>query len=145
MYRYIVAMSYDREKIRDILISGGKQTALHLTKLVVFPNASTHNHWKKEVYNFLHDVSRLKGSNKYPKEKFIFDAISGWDDVADNLIIEVQDEEQDLVPDHNVDARKLEAMLLAYHKWAAHKLSTNGILTRNEVYAKIDELLQTLY
>ena len=140
MYRYVVGMSDKRSEIRNQLKYAGKQVALHLIKLAIYPDAQERNHWKQEIYAFLHDVPRLKKSNKWPEFDIIFDALSVYDDIVDNLVLEVYDDEESLTPSE-LSAEKLEEMLLTYHAWAAHKLSKNGILRRQDVYNKIDELI----
>ena len=140
MYRYVIGMSDKRSEIRNQLKYSGEQVALHLIKLAIYPDAQERNHWKQEVYAFLHKVPKFKKTNKWPEQEFIFEALSVYDDVVDNLVLEVYDDEESLTPSE-VPTKKLEDMLVTYHAWAAHELSKNGILRRQEVYDKIDELL----
>jgi len=140
MYRYIVAMSVDKQKIQNDLIDSGKQTVLHIIKLVLYPDSPSVNHWKQEIYSFLHDVPKLKGSNKIPEASFIFNAISSWDDMIDKLVIEVQDEEE-VESSVEVNIDQLQTMISEYHRWAADELSSSGILRRSDVYSKIDEIM----
>lgn len=140
MYRYIKAMSDKRADVRNELKYAGEQIALHLLKLLMYPDAQERNHWKQEIYAFLHKVPKLKKTNKWPEQEFIFEAVSVYDDVVDNLILEVQDEEEQLTP-INIDVVKAQQVLIEYHSWIAQELSQYGILRRQSVYDKLDELV----
>ena len=50
----------------------------HLFYLTLDKNNSAANHWKSEIYAFLNEIDKLKNSNKYPKQKFIYDNTYGF-------------------------------------------------------------------
>ena len=37
------------------------------------PNHSALNHWKQEIYSFIHNVDKLKGNKRFPTSKQIYD------------------------------------------------------------------------
>ena len=106
---------------------------------MLYPECAERTHWKSEVYNILHRVPRF-ANRKWPRSSFIFDALSSWDDVADNLAISVMDQEDTLNP-IDVKTVNIEYMLYEYHKWAVQQLAKDGVLRRQDVYNKIEELL----
>ena len=44
----------------------------HLFKLYLVPEHTAVNHWKQEIYSFLHTIDKLKGSNKRPTKEQIY-------------------------------------------------------------------------
>lgn len=139
MFKHIKAMSTDKKKIEYILFAASKPLIEHLVRLVEFPNAYASGHWVKEVCAFCHDVPRLKGSNRYPSEKFIYTQLSSYNDVLDNIIRSMQDIEYD---EEFIDADPEYVLRIveSYQKWLAHELSQNGQVSLAQVREKLHEL-----
>ena len=139
MYKYIKAMSTDKKKIEYILFAASKPLVEHLVKLIEFPNAYATQHWVKEVCAFCHDVPKLKGSNKYPSEKFIYTQLSSYNDVLDNIIRSMQDIEYD---EEFIDADRDYVLKLvdSYLHWLSHILSQDGQVTLTQVKEELHKL-----
>ena len=119
----------------------GKLTE-HLIKLYLFPYIDK-NHWRKEVWNLLHLVPKLKSSKKFPSNQMIRDIIGAYDDMTTelaNLIIEEYTEEYPDLKPCRTDYNELAAIVNNYLDWISDVLSTKGVVTSSEVYAKLDEL-----
>ena len=67
----ILGFSRRKSDIAAMIEENTREIIQHLIKLWLYSDAETCNHWKQEVYGFLYQVPRLKGSNKFPSKKFI--------------------------------------------------------------------------
>ena len=94
MFRYIVGMSEAKSKIHDQIASVAYELDRHLLKLILYPGTAHQSHWSKEIAGFLNHVPKMKGSNKYPSSRFIYDAISIYED-------SLADMKRTLVKDYN--------------------------------------------
>ena len=113
----------------------------HLIKLYLYPNCEYVNHWKQECYNFLHNVSRLKRSNKLPSAKFILDSTININSELIPYYAKgvMKDYAQSLgKPTYDID--KLEQKIFNYYEWLAEMLSKYGRIFRTDCYEKLDEL-----
>jgi len=139
MKRYIYAMSTNKQDLGFQLFSVALPLSEHLTKLYLFSDVDCRLHWKKEIWNFAHQLPKLKNSKKLPKSSFVFDKLSAYTDVSDSLIKSMCEEYKDYIPS-SVDANELETMLNQYFQWLAKELSTNGKVSSNQVYSKLEEI-----
>lgn len=139
MYRYIVAMSFDREKVRDILISSSEKIIEHLIKILYYPNSDNVDHWKIEVYSFLNRVPKLKGSNKWPSKKFILSSISGYNDAIEaftNPVIHKYG-----TPETNIPDSEIVKAIESYQDYLSSILSAQGYILDSDIYSKIDDIV----
>ena len=68
---YIFSMSMSRKDLASRLEETTIPLIEHLIKLYIYPNLSEYvSHWRQEVYEFLHSVSRIKGKNIFPCRNF---------------------------------------------------------------------------
>jgi len=139
MFRYVRAMSFDKQRIEDRLASLAEPVTDHLIKLYLFSNSEYRDHWRKEIWSFLNKVPKLRMNNKFPSSNFIFKLISGYADMASQLMFATIDEYSELTPER-FDSEELESILIEYFKWISSKLSQEGVVRSSEVYAKLDEL-----
>lgn len=140
---YIRAMSEERSAIKSELSKASDQLNMHLIKVMLYPDADCLNHWKGEIYAFLHKVDKLKGKNKWPKADFIKQCISTHNDMIEQYVILVEDEEYELTP-RSINIRTLELAIDDYDNWIADELSNHGVVKRSDVYRKIDELVESV-
>lgn len=139
MYRYIKAMSDSRKEIRLQLKRQSGEITEHLIKLMLYPNAQERNHWKHEIYAFVHSVPKVKGINKFPSESFIFESLTIYLDNVPGLMWHVKREESDLVPE-DANPNLVESIVQDYMEWLAKQLSKYGTVESADVFAKLDEL-----
>lgn len=139
MFKYIKAMSYDRQKIQQDLRNVAKPLTDHLIKLYLFPNSQYENHWRKEIWGFLNRVPKARNNNKFPSARFIFDEISGYCDMSEQLMYLMIDEYSPSLIPERLDSIELQSILEDYLRWIADSLSQFGVVRSSEVYAKLDE------
>ena len=140
MYIYIRSMSESQSRIYDKIADKAVSIDKHIIKLMLYPSAPECNHWKSEIYSFLNNVQKLKGSNKFPKAKLILKALTISNDMIDKLAWQVQCEEESLIPIH-IEVDVLIRTIEAYQSWLASMLSSDGLVVPKDVYSKLDELI----
>lgn len=145
---YISAQALQKLEMETRLAAFMGDTIEHMLKLYLIPSHSARNHWKQEVYAFVHSVEKLKNTKKFPTANQIFE----WtykkveDTLSDNnkmnrMII-------DICNSYNADAlndafdvvRDFDIKCKNYFLWTAEELSKTGFLFRSDVYEKLDEL-----
>lgn len=144
MYIYIRGMSEYQSKIYDKLTDAADKIVEHIVKLALFPNCIEEaNHWKREIFSFLWKIDKLKGKNKYPSEKFIYNALSVHTDNIE-VYMDVISNDFKEAPS-SVSVKSMTDCVDSYMHWAAHTLSATGRLQSSEIYAKLDELLTAVH
>lgn len=139
MRTYISAMPVNQQSLGYQLFNASLPLTEHLAKLYLFPNLDYRSHWKKEIWNFIHRVPKLKNNNKYPEAEFIFEQISGYADDSYTTIESVLSEYSQHTPER-VDGDELEEMLVEYFTWLSDELSASGEVSAIDVYNKLDEI-----
>lgn len=143
MYIYIRSMSDSQKEIHDDIRHVGDKISEHIIKLLLYPSAQEYHHWQREITTFLNRVSKLKGSNRYPKESFILNALQTRNDIIEEVIIDqVIAEEYELTP-RNVSAKVIMDCVVEYQNWLAHELSTRGGIRPQDAYTKLDEIVES--
>ena len=140
MVRYINAMPRARKAIYDEVAAASKQIDKHIIRLLLYPDAREHNHWKQETVGFLEDVDLLKGTNKWPSEKLLLSALRTHNDILDTYRWQVEKTERDLTP-LNVSPSVIQRAVEAYQDWLAIELSANGAIDRYSAYEVLDEIV----
>lgn len=133
-------MSNTLANVRDNMKYASYEIDHHIIKLMLYSNSQYYNHWKQEIFAFLHDTDKLKSTNKWPKKEDILQWLSCHNDVLSNYRITVEDEYEELVPSSVSDDCILRA-IEEYQEFLADKLSTNGLVRRNEAYQLLDEIV----
>ena len=141
MKKYIKAFASNRSDIAADIESKAFPIMIALAQLYIFPKNRNRNHWQGEIWAFLHTISNLNGSNKTPSTDFILDNtircnIKYVSSAADAAI----DKEEDEIPREHIDIDKLTDMMRDYFSWLANELHEYRYVTKNAVYAKLDEL-----
>lgn len=129
---YIRSMSEYQSKIYDNLVSASNQVNMHLIRLLLYPDSRFVDHWMHEIWSFLYRVDKLKGSNKYPKAKFIRNALAVHNDTVENYIAVVKDLESELEP-ADVNIEDVIKLIEQYQAWIAEQLSKQGVVLQNDV------------
>ena len=137
----ILGFSRRKSDIAAMIEENTREIIQHLIKLWLYSDAETCNHWKQEVYGFLYQVPRLKGSNKFPSKKFILNntIVINEDNILALLRIVITDYSNQY-EQKNIEYPTMKKHILLYFDWLAEELSINGKVARNDVYAKLSEL-----
>lgn len=139
MYRYIRAMSREKRKIEDHVCDKASEIDEHIMKLLLYPKSKSCDHWKAEIYGFLNHVYKLKPTHKFPKYKDILTWLRVNNDMLDKFVSRVIEDESDLIPE-DVDIETLTRCIEQYQEWLATQLSEEGLVTKNAVYCKLNEI-----
>ena len=146
---YINAMAESRKEIERSLSGVTDAIVEHLVKLVVMPSHSARNHWKQEIASNLSRIKRLDGSNRYPKA----DDIYKWtyNKVRDNItdVTYMTEMLYDIATEYNVDieadpeeiCESSDRVCYEYFTWISKMLSTTGMVAKQRIYDKLDELV----
>ena len=137
----ILGFSRRKSDIAALIEENTREIIQHLIKLWLYSDAETCNHWKQEVYGFLYQVPRLKGSNKFPSKKFILNntIVINEDNILALLRIVITDYSNQY-EQKNIEYPTMKKHILLYFDWPGEELSINGKVARNDVYAKLSEL-----
>lgn len=126
-------MSNTLANVRDNVKYASYEIDHHIIKLLLFPDTEYTNHWKQEIFAFLHDIDKLKSTNKWPKETDILDWLACHNDVLSNYRITVEDEYEDLVP-CNISNSDILSAIEDYQAFLASNLASSGLVRRKDVY-----------
>lgn len=146
----IFEMAEERSQIHRRLADKTPNIIEHLLYILLAPDSDCRDHWKKEIYSFLHDIELLKGSNRPPKASFIYDSTYG---VRQDR---VQSEKymtkfvKDVCSKENIKTKKtlgqimteLDDVCMKYFTWLSETLNKNEYASYEDVYNKIDELIK---
>ena len=140
MKLYVRGFSQYKNKIYDKLSNASEQIDEHIIRLLLYSNDSHVNHWMNEIWSFLYKVDKLKGKNKWPSEKFIYDAISCHNDIIDALVVGVKDKEANLFP-NNISYSRILSALEEYQRWLAVNLSKYGQVAQADVKYELTNIM----
>lgn len=131
------------ERLRDVMKKAEEKAPElmeHFIKLMIFPNSKTCNHWKQEIAAFIHSAPRLKNSKKFPKHKDLMQVLYYvWEDSTDTWISElcIDFPDEYVLP---VSYETVHKCMFEYFDWLCDKLSKNGLVAKQSIYDKLDEL-----
>lgn len=129
-------MSLPRSEIAARLEESTRPLIKHLIKLYLYPNCPAVNHWRHEVYMFLHNVSLIKRSNKLPSSEFILKNTLGLN--RRFILVWKEHIEDDYLNEYgypeDVDEDNLIEMIYNYYTWLADQLSRYGEVSRSDTY-----------
>lgn len=139
----IYAMSRRLRNIGADLDSKGQRVIDHLIKLYLYPDSKYVNHWKQEVYNFIHSVDSIKGKHKTPSDTFIYDNIYGKYNInyTNNSINAILDDYGD--PDFDFDFDDIHQFISNYVKWLSVELNQKEVISRKSIYSELDSLMES--
>lgn len=135
----VIGFSRPNREIYENLHSKAEVAAIYLIKLFLWPNVREVRHWKKEVYDAISRISKLKSSNRRPKPEEIVkhtwgivnDSIEDWTTAL--IRIRWDDPIQ-------YELEAVYSAILEYFEWLADMLSSTGMVGSNEVSKEVDYL-----
>lgn len=111
-----------------------------LIQLYLYPDVTTTEHWRQEVWSNLHTIDLRKGSNKLPKKYFILkNTIAPNMKFIESLVDSVIDKEYQFTP-RNIDYDELCGLIDNYFSWLATRLSETRYVAAKEVYTKLKSI-----
>ena len=149
MKLFVTEFAENKKEIERSLKPLTEKIIEHLFKLYLLPNNESVKHWKKEIYSFIHSIDKLKGSNKRPTSKQIYEWTFGKkadifdDDYYVEVMVDTIEYEYSTTIGKNVNSIKNDMYVLCdnYFKWLSNELSVKGLISPQSVYAELDNLL----
>ena len=139
----IFAMSRSVAEMKASLEDHTRPIIEHILKLYLYPNCSTTDHWKTEVYSAIHEVFRLKTNNKFPSPKFILDnTIKINESIIPAMYRQVKLEYQDesLAIRSGANVREAQNLVFEYFTWLADALQPTGKIIRKQVFLQLESM-----
>lgn len=141
-----------KDKIKNKLIDNTEPVIEHLLKLYLMPEHTSVNHWKQEIATFINKVGNLKGTNKFPKFKQIYDWTYGsYQDVITNpnyldKMIKTIIYDYDLEIDYYIEevVENFNRICETYFTWLARELSEWGVISKIDIYKTLDMIFRYL-
>ncbi|MBQ2639250.1 MAG: hypothetical protein IJF92_00585 [Bacilli bacterium] len=142
--RELLEMAYSKKRIEDILENICPKIREHLIKCYLWKDNNALNHWKTEIFSMLHQMYMLKNVNRLPT----YNEIYRWfletqfeliEDGTDNDVNTVKYLEKKEVPQYN--KTNLINFQKSYFEWLLKELCSKGNVSIEEVFNKIDSLL----
>lgn len=149
MKLFVTEFAENKKEIERSLKPLTEKIIEHLFKLYLLPNDESVKHWKKDIYSFIHSIDKLKGSNKRPTSKQIYEWTFGKkaDIFDDNYYVEIMvdtiEYEYNVIINENVDTVKNDMYKVCsnYFRWLSNELSIKGLISPQSVYKELNILL----
>ena len=139
IFRPVIGMSMPRKQIASNLSNRSGDLLRHIILYLCSNDAGLKNHWANEIYSFIHDVPKLKGTNRYPSTSFIFDnTYEIWYDSMEPGVQKLFQQEH-----MKYDVQRIKtaiAVAKEYFLWLSEQLSSSGSVTNQEVRQKLESL-----
>lgn len=140
MKRMILGMSMKRKDLAAWIDNHTFPTMVALAQLYLFPYGPR-VHWRKEVWEKLSKVYRLKKTNKLPDAQFILESSWGLNKHnVNNALRYAQDKEENYDVRDGATYDEFYQIVEDYFIWVADKLSQNETLDLREVKEELDSL-----
>ena len=124
----------------------------HILYLIMDKDNNAVDHWKNEIYSFLHTVKKLSGKNKFPTAKQIYD----WtyckisDCITDMRWVRVFVEDAcdkegftyTSISSFSTISKQLDSFCRDYFSWLGENLSKVGIVSKQNVFKELDKLMR---
>lgn len=138
----IFGVSSTRSKIAMDLEDTTRQIISHLIKLYLYQESNDRDHRRQEIYNFLHNIPKLKINKKFPSKDFILNNTININlDMIQILYEDIQiDYSQQNRERNDTNLNDIKIIILEYYNWLADILSRRGQVPRNTVYDKLKQL-----
>ena len=154
MIRLVTEFSEHKRDIERQLTTNTKNIIEHIIKLMLMTNNDSYNHWKKEIANFLSDIDKIKGSNKFPSKK----QLMNWtyykqkDLLSDNIrmkgkinnIVKYYDIVSDISTIQYI-SNIINEFCFLYFDWLTDILSKQGYVNFTDIYNKLDNLMSKYF
>lgn len=139
--RAIYAQAIKRNEFMLKLLDISWPLIEHLIKYYCATDDSPNlHHWATEIYAFIPEVKRLKGSNKLPSQSFLYEHlyVASGDCVLDRYKGVCTVEHLDWPADTN----QMEAFIESYCYWLCSELSHKGSVSSRQVSNQLETLKQ---
>lgn len=127
-----------KKEIAEGLHKVTRRVVRRLIKIANFPECSHVERWEGELYQLLHNISKLP-SNKLPSKEFI---LKHTYNCAEDLIViwnvDIYDDYYETLDCSEVDCRDVHRAVGTYFRSLAAWLSENGEISRKECNLLID-------
>lgn len=151
MRLFVTEFADSKREMERELKSKTSQIIQHLFKLYLMPNSINRDYRKKEIANFLSDVPKLNGRNKFPTSKQLYNwTYKKWCDVITDIpymkvmVKDVLDEYtnmNEIRKTYKQICEEFNSICETYFRWLSTELSKVGKVARTDIYNKIDELV----
>lgn len=141
LYMYILAMSRNKKDIKYYLQDRADKVFVHICKILLYPKSPYVGHWEHEIYAFISNIQKLKGSNKLPSKSFIQNILLQELDSMIGIYMKQAIADEDDADFTDVDESYANKICEQYVIWLAEKLSTDGFVSNKDVKAKLHELI----
>lgn len=150
MMIYINAMAEQKKEIERSLSPKTDMIIEHMLYLCLAPNCTTVSHWMDEIYSFISKIDKLKGKNRFPSARMIYEWTYGkkQDLVKDtrwlSVMIEDAKDKENIADDFDVQdvMNYLDAMCRFYFQWLSEELASVGAVSRKSVREKLKALMR---
>lgn len=143
---FINEFAVNRAELLINLRNASKQIINHLLKIFYHRDRTPMPHWKKEIFNYLHDIDLVKSNKKIPSEKLIFEGL--WEGSHELFDGRHEDIVEDINDEYSDDFGYIDSLsplakpfCKEYMKWLAQELSLKGRLPKSDIFEEIDYLL----
>ena len=138
---YILARSRNKKDIRHYLQDRADKVFVHICKIILYPESPYVDHWEHEIYAFISNIQKLKGSNKLPSKSFIQNILlQELDNMIDIYMKQAIADEAD-ADFADVDESYANEICKQYVIWLSEKLSTDGFVSNQDVKAELNKLI----
>lgn len=143
---FINEFAVNRAELLINLRNDSKQIIKHLLKIFYHRGRTPMFHWKKEVFNYLHDIDLVKSNKRIPSEKLIFEGL--WEGSHELFDGRHEDAVDDINDEYGDDFGYIDSLsslakpfCKEYMRWLAHELSLRGRIPKSDIFEEIDDLL----
>ena len=138
---YILAMSRTQKDIKYYLQDRVDKVFVYICKILLYPESPYVDHWEHEIYAFISNIQKLKGSNKLPSKSFIQNILLQELDSMIDIYIKQAIADEDDADFTDVDEPYANKICEQYVIWLAEKLSTIGFVSNQDVKSELNELV----
>lgn len=141
MYVYVKSMSTTQRDLKNRLFDQADKIALHIAKLLLYPESPSKNHWITEIHAFLYDVPKLKTNNKRPSPEFISKALIDYsgDRGEDFHRYAIKEENNSNYSDISYDA--INKACCEYFSWLGTSLNKDRV-SLDDVSSELSTIMQ---
>lgn len=134
-------MSRSKKGIKYYLQDRADKVFVHICKILLYPESPYVDNWEHEIYVFISNIQKLKGSNKLPSRSFIQNILLQELDSMIDIYIKQAIADEDDANFADVSESYANKICEQYVIWLAEKLSTDGFVSNRDVKAELNELI----
>ena len=134
----VFAMADTKSNIAAKLEETTRPICKHIIKVLLYDSIDLH-HWETEIYAMLHNISRLKTNNKFPKDSFIFK--NTYEVNIQSIPVWIENIKKDYgEPNYNLSDRDIIQKIKTYYQWISRELSLKGDISKHDIFQMLDSL-----